>query len=301
MSLALHAILFTVFVWWFTTGAIIYLDGLPARTFPVSMTFATLVLIAAIHGLITGRDDTSVAGAYGAFAFALLAWGWNEMAFLMGLIAGPRTTACPANATGLKRLGYAIQAVIYHECAIALTAAVIWYATADGANRAGLATFAVLWVLRLSAKINVYLGVPNITETFLPPHLKYLKSYFRTRPMNAMFPVSVMGTTLLTAYFAQAAMVPTATPFEITSALLLATLAALGLVEHWFMVLPLPSENLWTWGLSSHAANAEPTRQDALTIVQPAIPATVFQAAVPANTVIVPFPNLTPATHRRHS
>lgn len=286
MSLAAHAILFTVFVWWFTTGAIIYLDGLPQRTFPVSMMFATLVLIAAFHGLVMGRDDTTVAGAYGAFAFALLAWGWNEMGFLMGLITGPRTTACPADATGFKRLNYAIQAVIYHECAIALTAGVIWLATADGTNHVGFTTFVVLWVMRLSAKINVYLGVPNITEAFLPPHLKYLKSYFRTRAMNAVFPISVMGTTLLTAYFAQAARAPAATSFEVTAAVLLATLTALALVEHWFMVLPIPSETLWTWGLASHSANA---------------PDAATPTLAPPSTVVVSFPNLTAATHRRHT
>jgi putative photosynthetic complex assembly protein 2 len=286
MSLAAHAILFTVFVWWFTTGVIIYLDGLPRRTFPVSMTIASLVLIAALHGLVAGQDDTTVVGAYSAFAFALLAWGWNEMGFLMGLITGPRTTACPADAAGLKRLSYAIQAVIFHELAIVLTAGVIWLATAAGTNHVGFQTFALLWVMRLSAKVNVYLGVPNITEAFLPPHLKYLKSYFRTRPMNAVFPVSIMGTTLLTAYFAQGALAPAATPFEITAAVLLATLSALALVEHWFMVLPIPSESLWTWGLASHAANA-PDDADR-SVAQP-------------STVVVSFPTLTPAPHRRHS
>ncbi len=303
MTLVVHAILFTVFAWWFTTGAIIYLDGLPQRTFPMSMLVATLGLAFALHQLALGGADVSVAGAYWAFSLALLAWGWNEMGFLMGLITGPRTTACPPEATGVVRLGYAIQVVLYHEAAIAATAVAIWAVTYGAPNQMGMATFALLWVMRLSAKINVYLGVPNITEEFLPAHLKYLKSYFRQRPMNGMFPVSIMGTTLLAAYFGQLASASAATPFEVTGAVLLATLTALALVEHWFMVLPIPSEALWKWGLTSHVANTELADQPrSVSVVTPTAASVAFQClSAQHGTVVVPFPQLTPATHRRHT
>ena len=36
--------------------------------------------------------------------------------------------------------------------------------TWGGANQVGTWTFLVLWVMRLSAKLNVFLGVPNLTE-----------------------------------------------------------------------------------------------------------------------------------------
>ena len=42
-----------------------------------------------------------------------------------------------------------------------------------------------------------------------------------------------------------------ATPFEIVSLTLVSTLFALGVVEHWFMLLPLPAITLWGWGMRS--------------------------------------------------
>lgn len=288
MSLVAHAALFVVFVWWFATGAIIYLDGLPARTFKVSMAVATALLVGAIHGLSEIGTDASLGGAYWAFTFALIAWGWNEMGFLMGLITGPRDTACPPEAKGFTRFWFAVQAVIYHEAAIALTGFAIWAVSAGGPNQVGVQTFALLWIMRLSAKINVYLGVPNITEEFLPPHLKYLKSYFRNAPMNAVFPVSITASTVLAVWLAQQACAPQATAFDVTASGMLATLTILALVEHWFMVLPIPSTALWQWGLASHLANS------ANAASEPPAPAPSTQAAT-----IVPFPALTPATHRR--
>jgi putative photosynthetic complex assembly protein 2 len=221
------------------------------------MIVATVVLGVSLHGLAATSADTSVTGAYLAFGFALAAWGWNEMGFLMGIITGPRDTAMPEGATGLRRLGYAIQAVIHHEIAIALTAFAIIVAVGDGPNQVGVWTFVALWVMRLSAKINVYLGVPNITEEFLPPHLVYLKTYFRIRPMNAMFPISITLLTLAAVSICNQARLPGATPYDVTAATLLATLVVLALVEHWFMVLPIPSTKLWEWGLTSHTARAQ--------------------------------------------
>ena len=42
-----------------------------------------------------------------------------------------------------------------------------------------------------------------------------------------------------------------ATPFEIVGLTLVSTLFALGVVEHWFMLLPLPAITLWGWGMRS--------------------------------------------------
>ena len=49
------------------------------------------------------RRQASVAGAYCAFTCALLVWGWQEIAFLLGCVTGPRRSACPHGATGWRR------------------------------------------------------------------------------------------------------------------------------------------------------------------------------------------------------
>ena len=58
--------------------------------------------------------------------------------------------------------------------------------------------------------------------------------------------------TVLTGLLIQKAAV--ADPFLATGFTLLATLAALGLIEHWFLVVPLPVAGLWSWGLRAHEA-----------------------------------------------
>ena len=62
----------------------------------------------------------------------------------------------------------AVQSVIYHEFAIAATAAAIYAIVGSGENTTGLWSFVILWLMRLSAKLNVYLGVRNLSENFLP-------------------------------------------------------------------------------------------------------------------------------------
>ena len=42
-----------------------------------------------------------------------------------------------------------------------------------------------------------------------------------------------------------------ATPFDVVGLTLVSTLFALGVVEHWFMLLPLPAITLWGWGMRS--------------------------------------------------
>ncbi len=283
LAIFAHAALFTVFLWWFTTGAILYLDGMPRRTFKLSMALATAALGAALHVLWATQNDTTVTGAYIAFGCAIVAWGWNEMAFLMGAITGPRTTPCPPDAKGVERFRYATEAILWHEIAIAATALAIFMLTADATNRVGFQTFAILWVLRLSAKINVFLGVRNLSEEFLPAHLRYLETYFRRRStLNPVFPLSITFATVLTAYLAARTMAPGATAFDVTASALLATLAALALLEHWLMVVPFSAAALWRWGLSSHAPQ-QPT----------AAPVGALATGPITEPIMVPFPKQT--------
>lgn len=242
----------TLLTWWFSTGAILYLDGLPRATFRWSFGAATAIGILALWGLAETAGDSSVAGAYLAVLCALLVWGWNEMAFLFGYIAGSSREPCDPALRGWPRFAAATRAILHHELALLASLAAIAALTFDGANPFGLATFALLFAMRLSTKLNIFLGVPNTTVEFLPAHLAYLKSYFRQKPMNLLFPLSVTAATLLSAWLVHKVALA-ADPFVATGFVLLATLAVLGLVEHWFLVVPLPFADLWAWGLRSHA------------------------------------------------
>jgi putative photosynthetic complex assembly protein 2 len=248
-------ILATLFTWWFSTGAILFLDGLPRRTFRWSFGVASVIAVMALWALWTTANATSVSGAYIAVLSALMIWGWNEMAFLFGYVTGSRREPSDPKAQGLARFANATSAIIHHELALVASAIIIAILTWDGANFFGLATFVMLFAMRLSTKLNIFLGVPNTTVEFLPVHLGYLKSYFRNKPMNLLFPVSVTLATVLTLVLIRST--ADTNPFLTTGFTLLATLAALGLIEHWFLVVPLPVGELWAWGLRTREASPD--------------------------------------------
>lgn len=240
-------VLFGIMVWWMSTGLLLYLVWQPKEARAKSMAVMTLLLPVALWALTASSAEATATAAYISFAAALGLWAWHEMSFLLGIVTGPRTLICDKTPGARAPLWAAVETVIYHEFAIALTAALALALTWDAPNQCGTWTFVILGLMRLSTKINIYLGVPNVTEDFLPKHLAYLKTYFCRRSMNALFPLSITVSSAITVLLAQAALSATATPFETVSFGLLATFAALGVIEHWFLVLPIPAAELWNW------------------------------------------------------
>ena len=115
-------VLATIALWWASTGAIFYVDGLPRRTF--IWTIAGRDRAGAFRALGPRGDcgpDTSPAAAYGAFSYGLIIWGWQIVSFYTGFVTGPRKTACPPELRGLARFIEAVRTSLYHELA-ALTA-----------------------------------------------------------------------------------------------------------------------------------------------------------------------------------
>ncbi|WP_292999704.1 putative photosynthetic complex assembly protein PuhE [Nevskia sp.] len=251
MSSIAYPVAFTLFLWWFSTGAILYLDGLPRHTFRWSLLAATGVLAGALVCLAQASAETTATSAYAAFTCGILVWGWLEMSFLMGFITGPRRTPCPPASRGLLRMRHAIEAILYHELALIGGAVLIATSTWGNPNQLGLWTYAVLWILRTSAKLNVFLGVRNLSEEFLPDHLRYLQTYFTRKPMNLLFPVSVTVATIAAIRLWQAALAPGAGEFDAAALSFVATLLTLAVLEHWFLVVPIPANLLWQWGLAS--------------------------------------------------
>ena len=243
------AVLFTVFLWWFSTGAILCLNRLPRRTFRWSMIASSVLLVLSLHGLAMSNAHFTTTDVYLAFTYALIVWGWHEIAFLTGFLTGPRTDACPPDRTGWRRTWHAIATILYHELAIAVTAVLIFALTWSGPNKIGLATFLILWIMRLSAKLNLFLGVPNLMEDFLPENLTYLKSVFTRKPMNMLFPVSITASTIVAFLLIQQAATPGAASADVAGYTLLASLMVLAIIEHWFLVLPLDVSRIWSWGL----------------------------------------------------
>jgi putative photosynthetic complex assembly protein 2 len=248
------AVVFAVIIWWASTGLILILDGLPRGTFRWSLVVSSLLAVAALFGLAHTADQTSVSSVYCAFTCALLVWGWHELSFLTGWITGPRRIASVPGLTGWTRFSQAVQAILWHELGIIAAGAAIIAITWDAPNQIGTWTFLVLWVMRTSAKLNLYFGVRNLSEEFLPPHLTYLQSFFRRRPMNAFFPLAVGISTVVVALIFMRASDPATTIDQSVGLALVGTMLGLAILEHWLLVLPLSSTALWRWAIRNRDA-----------------------------------------------
>ncbi|HEY6134664.1 MAG TPA: putative photosynthetic complex assembly protein PuhE [Rubrivivax sp.] len=251
-------VLFAVFVWWFSTGVVLLLDGLPRTTFRWSHLLSTLLAAGAFVGLAHTAAQTTPAGAYCAFTCALLLWGWHELSFLTGWVTGPRKQRATPGARGSARFVQAVQAILWHELAILASGLVLVALTWGEPNQVGTATFVVLWLMRISAKLNVFLGVRNLSTELLPPHLAYLGSYFRRRPMNLLFPLVVTAATAVAVLMAAQALGHPGASAGAAGGLLVTTLLVLGILEHWLLVLPLEATALWRWAMRDKTRPAQP-------------------------------------------
>ena len=247
---------FALLAWFFSTGAILWLDQRPADTHGASLVGATILSGIAFAAVLVSAGDASVFGAYTAFVATIAIWGWHEMAFLMGFVTGPRRLACPDGVTGWRRFRFATATLIHHEIALALTAILLILLTWGGPNPLAGTTFLLLFVMRLSTKFNIFLGVPHLADAMMPPQLDYLRSYFRKAPGNPLMPVSALGSVLVAAWFAQAALQAPAASGAEAGYVLLFTLAALAIIEHAFLLLPVRDSALWTWAMPKHISQA---------------------------------------------
>ena len=115
-------------------------------------------------------------------------------------------------------------------------------------NTIGLWTFVILYFARISAKLNLFFGVPRINVEFLPKPLGHLPSHFKIAQLNWVFPISITALSFATACWLER-LYATGDLLAQIGFSLLASLSALALLEHWLMVLPLPDAKLWRWML----------------------------------------------------
>jgi putative photosynthetic complex assembly protein 2 len=255
------ASLTALFLWWFSTGAILLVirradrRGRGAHGMAVLAGVPVLVLGMATVGW--SLDQVSVKGAYAGFLGALMIWGWIELAFLGGVITGPMRAACPPGLAGRARFQRAWGTVAHHE--LLLTAALLGLVMASNgaANQVAVQAYLILYFARISAKLNLFFGVPRINVEFVPARLAYLASYFRRGPATLMLPLAITGLTAALAVCIER-LLSAADPGAITGYALLTALTALALLEHWLMVVPLPDARLWRWMLPAASPLPKP-------------------------------------------
>lgn len=248
----------TLAIWFIATGLVAFTvsDGVDSNsraTFRRNVALGGLAGIAGLVAILFAAASVSVAAVYVSFIGALLVWGWHEIGFLTGAAAGPRRIACNPGARGLDRFTQASASVIYHEIALALTALMLISLSWNAPNQIGATVFVLMFALRLSTKINLFVGVPNTTTEMLPAHLGYLKSYFGRNRMTWLLALSILAIIALAGWFAALAMAAPAGSPEMVGASLLTALCLLGALEHLFLALPFRDGMLWGWAFKRTA------------------------------------------------
>lgn len=244
------AALATLFLWWFSTGIILWrvrvADNGTTQDHINSVIIGLPLLAIGIAAARASLSDLSANGIYLAFLAALALWGWIELAFLSGVITGPNREPCPPFGSQRDRFWRAVGTIAWHETLLIATLLCLGLATLNADNPFAFGTFALLFVARISAKLNLFLGVPRINTQFLPKPLAHLASHFRIGRITAFFPISVSALTVFSALLMERA-INVEHPGMSVGYALLTCLCLLALLEHWFMVLPLPDEKLWRW------------------------------------------------------
>ena len=239
------ACFYVLFVWWVSTGLVLLLVLSQRRA--VNLVVAAVFFPVSLYLLARSGTATGAAGAYVAFTAAILLWASQEIAFLTGFLTGPRPLPCPPGAQGTARVRHALGAILYHELALVASGLAVLAVTVGAHNGVGLLTFLVLWIMRLSAKLNLFLGVPVLNDEFLPRQIQFLRSYFLRGPVSALFPIAIVVSVLILSGLVTAAANSDASHAATIGYTLVATLMGLAILEHVFMLVPLPIDRLWAW------------------------------------------------------
>lgn len=251
LSTWLIGVLAVTMAWFVATGIVLWLDRRPVETYGASLMAATALAGIATAVILVTAEMGGAGAAWAGFFAALVLWGWHEMSFLMGLVTGPRRTACPADARGWRRFRFATAVLIHHEIALAVTALLLFLVTWGQPNQVAPLTFLLLFAMRLSTKLNIFVGVPHMASDMLPAHLDYMKSYFGPKARrNWLMPLSLLLVGGLALLLANGAATAAPGSAEAATLVILFTLTLLAFVEHLFLILPFRESALWGWAMN---------------------------------------------------
>ena len=253
------AVLLALGLWWLTTILLLWRLRQPVATFRTTFLVVSMFAGLAVVGFVWSLGETTAIAAIVGFGSGLAFWCWHETAYLLGYLSGPRPAACPPGANQWQRFHFGVQASLYHELAVIATAVAMLALSTGASNLVAVQTFVVLWIMRWSTKINIFLGVRNLHVDFWPTHLRYLGTYASPSPTNRFFPISGVLAISLALWIVFGYGDQPASDFRLTAMGLVMTLLALACLEHVFLMVKVPDHLLWQWGL----APAEPARVSA--------------------------------------
>jgi putative photosynthetic complex assembly protein 2 len=249
----------TMFLWWFSTGAIMAVYGRSRRFISWVFTIWTVGLIPAFIGLLVTRSRAELLDVYLAAGCAVVLWGWQIAGYFFGFITGPRhqrVTALKQPTSLWDRFRLAVSFSLHHELFAIGGAAVIALLTLGQPNPWALWMYVILWIMHTSAKLNVFLGVRNFSVEMLPQQMRYLEVVFGKQRRNLLFPFSITFAVSAAVFLLYRTVAPDTEPAHSVGAVMVATMIGLGTLEHLLLMLPL-SATLWGWGIRALPRRAE--------------------------------------------
>ena len=235
--------LYVLLVWWLGTGVVLWLQHrLPPGSRRAAVTLICLAALSMLALAISGATLSHAASLAG-FTAAILLWGSLELAHNLGLVTGTHTDHCPAGARGWHRFRLALGTSIWHELSVLGTGIAVAVLLVEAINPTGALTFTVLWLMRWSAKLNLFLGVPNFNTDWFPSRLRHLASYIRRAPVSLFYPLALTLATLVLVAMLHRGIGANGAERLVYG--LPAVLLMLAILEHVFLAIPLPDQELW--------------------------------------------------------
>lgn len=219
--------------WWLATGLVIAAQrDLPTRVAAAAVAGALAILGAVL--VARSRADATPAGARRALAGAGLLWTWVAVSLYAGWLVGP-APRLPAPETPRLLAAYeAVRALAWHEAGSLAVLVLAWVLTRGGPNRAALHVLLAFWGTTQLAKLNVFLGVANPGERFLPEWLRFVEAFFGPRANSPLLAVSIAALAAA-AWWCGRRAARAEDPFARWSGAMVACMLALGALEHAFL------------------------------------------------------------------
>jgi putative photosynthetic complex assembly protein 2 len=243
------AVAFAVIIWWLGTIAVMIVSRRGHLQDHNVKLLAGIAYVGGLVGIAWSQSYDTILTTYLSFSLAVATWGAIEVSYFRGWITGPRKLPCSPNASPFQRFSSGVLTSLHHELVVLLTAAFLMAVGYVSVHATGTTTFVILWLMRWSAKLNLYLGVRNFNHKMLPDAMQYLSSYLGPRRFNALFPISILLAAIGLFFLYSPARLPDALPSTQTAAYLLSTLLLLAVIEHLFLVIPFSDWPLWRWSL----------------------------------------------------
>jgi len=236
-------IVVVIVAWWLGTGLVLYMQQtIVTIRRPLILTLI-LVSAASLAAMLVSAQGSQPWQSYLGFFAAICLWGCIELSYYTGMISGVHKRRCPEKCTTGKRFRLALGASIWHEVSVLFVGGVVLTLLFGADNPVELYSFLVLWIMRWSAKLNLFFGVPNFNTDWFPKRLAYAHSYIRRAPITLFFPLSVVSACLIAAELISRSM--TSEYPEALITLLPGILLSLAILEHLFMALPIADSELW--------------------------------------------------------